>query len=167
MEYSFRLGCLVNMVVLMSSPALADRTADQKAIGELDLKFQAAVKHNDAATMAEILHQDMILVLGDGRASTRREQLLESEQKLLTYEIQDEEPGTQTVRVFGDTGVVTALLHIKGTHNTKSFDRRLWFSDTYVRTATGWKYFFGQASLALPMDAKNAESAPNAAKIGP
>jgi ketosteroid isomerase-like protein len=166
MKYGFRLGCLLNMAVLMSSPVLADRATDQKKIGELDLKFQAAVKHNDAAIMAEILHEDMILVLGDGRASTRQEQLLESEQKLLTYEIQDEEPGTQTVRVFGDTGVVTALL-IKGTHNAKAFDRRLWFSDTYVRTATGWKYFFGQASLALPMDAKNTESAPNAAKTSP
>jgi len=26
----------------------------------------------------------------------------------------------------------------------------LWFSDTYVRTATGWRYVFGQASIALP-----------------
>jgi hypothetical protein len=31
-----------------------------------------------------------------------------------------------------------------------TFNRRLWFSDTYVRTAAGWRYFFGQASLRLP-----------------
>jgi len=31
-----------------------------------------------------------------------------------------------------------------------AFDRRLWFSDTYVRTPQGWKYVFGQASLRLP-----------------
>jgi hypothetical protein len=32
----------------------------------------------------------------------------------------------------------------------KPFDKTLWFSDTYVRTPTGWRYVFGQASLALP-----------------
>jgi ketosteroid isomerase-like protein len=31
-----------------------------------------------------------------------------------------------------------------------AFERKLWFSDTYVRTPTGWRYVFGQASLALP-----------------
>jgi hypothetical protein len=30
------------------------------------------------------------------------------------------------------------------------FDRRLWFTDTYVRTLLGWRYAFGQASLSLP-----------------
>jgi ketosteroid isomerase-like protein len=69
---------------------------------------------------------------------------------MIDYEIQDEEPGTQTVRVIGDTAVVTALLRLKGTQDGAAFDRRLWFSDTYVRTPEGWKYFFGQASLMLP-----------------
>lgn len=32
----------------------------------------------------------------------------------------------------------------------RAFERRLWFSDTWVRTAEGWRYVFGQASLALP-----------------
>jgi hypothetical protein len=39
---------------------------------------------------------------------------------------------------------------VKGTHDSKPFDRKLWFSDTYVRTKGGWRYVFGQASLALP-----------------
>lgn len=134
-----------------------DKYLNFQSIGELDRKFQAAVKENDAVTMAEILHPDMILVLGDGRTFTREEQLRESEQKLLAYEVQDEEPGTQTVRVYGDTGVVTALLRIKGTNKGVGFDRRVWFSDTYVRTPSGWKYFIGQASLALPSAARDPE----------
>jgi hypothetical protein len=57
------------------------------------------------------------------------------------------------VRVLGDTAVVTALLRLKGSNEGVPFDRRLWFSDTYVRTPAGWKYFFGQASLRLPDEA--------------
>ena len=100
--------------------------------------------------MAEILHPDMVLILGDGRVNTRAEQLQESRDKVIAYDIQDEDPGTQTVRVYGDTAIVTARLHIKGTSGAKSFDRWVWFSDVYVRTAEGWKYFMGQVSLALP-----------------
>ena len=52
--------------------------------------------------------------------------------------------------MWGDTAVVTARLWIKGTKNGEAFNRRLWFSDTYVRTPQGWRYVFGQASLKLP-----------------
>jgi len=64
--------------------------------------------------MARILHNDMVLVLGDGRINTRAEQLQEARDRLIEYAIQDEDPGTQTVRVYGDTAVVTARLRIKG-----------------------------------------------------
>ena len=46
--------------------------------------------------------------------------------------------------------MVTAKLWLKGSNDGVPFDRKLWFSDTYVRTAEGWRYVFGQASLSLP-----------------
>lgn len=57
---------------------------------------------------------------------------------------------SRTVRVWGDTAAVTALLWLKGTTAGKPFEYRLWYSDTYVRLASGWRYVFGQASLPLP-----------------
>jgi hypothetical protein len=47
---------------------------------------------------------------------------------------------------------VTALLWLKGRRvsNQEAFEYKLWFSDTYVRTKSGWKYAFGQASLRIP-----------------
>jgi ketosteroid isomerase-like protein len=126
---------------------------DRRAVAALDTEFQAAVKRHDAATIDRIQHPDMVLVLGDGRVFTKADHVNAAREKKIVYEIQDEEPGTQTVRVLGDTAVVTALLRIKGTSEGVAFDRRLWFSDTYVRTPEGWKYFFGQASLKLPDEA--------------
>jgi ketosteroid isomerase-like protein len=123
---------------------------DQQTVARLDTEFQAAVKRNDVQTMERILDEHMVLVLGDGRVLTREDQLNEARKRNIVYEQQDEEAGTQTVRVWGDTAVVTAKLWIKGTKDGVAFDRKLWFSDTYVRTPKGWKYAFGQASLALP-----------------
>jgi len=134
----------------MAATAMASPEEDRKAVAALDTEFQAAVKHNDVATIDRILHESMILILGDGRVVTREDHLQEARERSIQYEVQDEDPGTQVVRVWGDTAVVTARLWIKGTMNGESIDRRLWFSDTYVRTPRGWKYAFGQASLKLP-----------------
>ncbi len=121
------------------------------AIAELDTACQAAVERNDAGAMAEILHEDMILILGAGGVRTREDLLRMAREQTAIYEQQVEDEGTQIVRMYGpDTSVVTARLWLKGTRGGAPFNRRLWFSDTYVRTETGWKYAFGQASLDLP-----------------
>jgi ketosteroid isomerase-like protein len=124
---------------------------DPKAIvAALDTQYQAAVKVNDAATMDRILADDFVLVTGRGQAFKKADLLKDARDKTTIYEHQEEEAGSQTVRVWGDTAVVTALLWIKGTRAGAPIDYRLWFSDTYVRTPAGWKYAFGQASIALP-----------------
>jgi ketosteroid isomerase-like protein len=108
------------------------------------------VEQNDVATMDRILADDFVLVLGTGTVHDKAELLEEARSKSITWDVQREIDGSQKVRVWGDTAVVTAKLRVKGTRDGKSFDRTLWFSDTYVRTASRWRYVFGQASLALP-----------------
>jgi uncharacterized protein (TIGR02246 family) len=122
---------------------------DAKSVAALDTRYQAAVKANDAATMDQILADDFVLVNGRGKVSTKADLIESAQKKEITYERQDEEVGSQKVRVWGDTAVVTALLWIKAVQAGKPIDYKLWFSDTYVRTPTGWRYVFGQASLPL------------------
>lgn len=123
----------------------------RRTVAAMDTRYQAAVKHNDATTIDEILHPDFVLVLGDGRLETRDEQLALARSGRITFEQQDEEPGSQVVRVYGETvAIVTAKLWLKGVKDGLPFDRHVWFSDTYVKTDAGWKYAFGQASLPLP-----------------
>lgn len=147
-------GKLILMMSALSLGTATDLDAssdeDAKTVAALDTKYQAAVKANDAATMDQILADDFILVNGRGKVSSKTDLLESARKKEVTYERQDEEPGTQKVRVWGDTGVVTALLWIKAVQAAKPIDYKLWFSDTYVRTPAGWRYAFGQASLPLP-----------------
>jgi ketosteroid isomerase-like protein len=138
------------MSILLILAAAATQPNDRDAVAELDRTYQAAVKRNDAAAMDRIFHPDFQLVVGTGRRSNRQDLLREARSGSIVYEVQDEEPGTQTVLITGDTAIVTAKLRIKGTIKGTPMDRTLWFSDTYVRTPTGWRYFFGQASLPLP-----------------
>jgi ketosteroid isomerase-like protein len=144
------LGRSIVLAIAFLGVAAQGTSSDQQAVAKLDTDFQAAVKVNDAQAMARIMHKDMILVLGNGSINTREEQLEEARNKEFVYEHQEEDAGTQMVRVSGDTAVVTARLWVKGVYRGMTYDRRLWFSDTYVRTSEGWRYFVGQASLHLP-----------------
>ena len=138
-------------VLLMPAVAQASPEQDRATVAALDTEYQAAVERNDAEGMARILHPEMILVVGRGAVFTREDLLRSARDEEFVYEHQVEEEGTQTVRLYGDdTAIVTALLWLKGTGPDGPFDRRLWFSDTYVRTPEGWRYAFGQASLNLP-----------------
>ena len=123
---------------------------DRSIVSALDTEYQLAVQNNDAETMDRILADDFILVLGDGSTFTKDDLLASARNKDEIYEYQEDTQ--QTVRIWGDTAVVTALLRSKGTTHGEPFEHKLWFSDTYVRTLSGWRYAFGQASLKLPKE---------------
>ncbi len=147
---SFRAAVLSLALALLPGLASGETAAEiEKIVAKLDTEYQAAVKANDAAAMDRILADDMVLITGRGKVFTKADLLKDARDKSTTYEKQDELE--QKVRVFGDhTAVVTALLWIKGTSEGKTSDRKLWFSDTYVKTPKGWRYVLGQASIALP-----------------
>src|SRR6266566_2115701 len=139
----------------LHSPTLGAGGVDAHTVAALDTVYQKAVKANDIAIMDRILADDFVLVTDRGASLTKADLIKEAREKRTIYEHQEEEEGTQKVRVWRDTAVVTALLRIKGTRDQNPFDYKVWFSETYVRTATGWRYVFGQASISLPKpDAK-------------
>ena len=125
--------------------------ADREAVARLDIQYQSAVERNDADTMALIHHENMILVLSNGTVVSGKQLEQLAREKTRTFEHQVMVDDSRVVRVWGDTAVITAKLWLKGTRaNGEAFDYKLWFSDTYVRTPTGWRYFFGQAGAPLP-----------------
>ena len=139
---------LVCATVALPLSAFATPAEDKATVAALDTQYQAAVKNNDAATMDRILADDFVLVTGKGKTFTKADLLKSARDKDQIYE--HHEDTEQTVRVWGDTAVVTALLWLKYTNKDGAQDYKLWFSDTYVRTKSGWRYVFGQASMRLP-----------------
>ena len=153
-----RIGSLIPFAAFALAAAVPGRSSDStpeedaKVVAALDTEYQAAVERNDADTMARILADDMVLVIGKGAVYTKADLLKSARDRDAIYEKQVEIDGSQKVRVWGHTAVVTAKLWLKGKQGGQSFDRKLWFSDTYVRTKDGWKYVFGQSSIALPQE---------------
>lgn len=153
-----RSGAIVCLVIAVTTGLMLQRNAaeaataeDQKLVQELDSKYQSAVEKNDAATMDQLLADDFLLVTGTGKKYSKADLLTSARAGQTIYEQQNDTE--QSVRVWGNTAVITAKLHAKGTEGGKPFDYTLWFSDTYVRTSSGWVYVFGQA--AQPLKAAN------------
>jgi ketosteroid isomerase-like protein len=139
----------INMLMTGEAAIAASSKADdEKAVAALDTQYQAAVSKNDAEVMDRILADDFILVTGKGKVFTKADLLNEARSGKIVYERQDD--SAQKVRLWGDTAIVTALLWAKGTEEGKPFEYKLWFSDTYVRTPSGWRYVFAQSSRPLP-----------------
>jgi ketosteroid isomerase-like protein len=138
---AFAFGSLL----LMQTAAASD---DKAMVAALDTAYQAAVQANDVAGMDRILADDFVLVTGNGKTFNKTDLLNDARAASNTFEHQQD--SQQTVRVWGDTAVVTALLWVKGRNKEQSFDYKLWFSDVYVRTPGGWRYAFGQASTRVP-----------------
>ena len=127
---------------------MTDTAALQAHIKDLDTRFQAATKANDAAAIEAILPEDYMLILGDGREVTKADLVRAAREETVVYDLQD--PSRQTVRVYGpDTAIVTALLRIKGVSGGRPIDFSVWYSDTYVRRPEGWRYVLGQAGGRL------------------
>jgi len=138
------------LAALAAGSAKSSHADDEKTIAALDTQYQAAVEKNDAAAMDRILADDFVLVTGSGKTQSKAELLEAARSGRTLYEHQDDT--LRTIRLWGDTAAVTARLHANGTEDGKPFEYTLWFSDTYVRTPSGWRYVFGQASLPLPKD---------------
>jgi ketosteroid isomerase-like protein len=128
--------------------AAAGVVDDQKTVAALDTEYQQAVKNNDAASISRLLSDDFVLILGTGKTVSKADLVNEARTSRRQYNRQ--ESTERTVRVWGDTAVVTAKLWAMGTENGKPFEVFIWFSDTYVRTPSGWRYCLGQASIPLP-----------------
>jgi ketosteroid isomerase-like protein len=146
-------GLIVGGLALIPATTVrASDADDQKIVAALDAKYQKAVEQNDAKTMAEILTDDFTLVEGDGKRSTKADLVDDAKSGKTHYEHQED--SRRTVLVSGDTAVVTALLWAKGMEDGVKVDYKQWFTDVYVRTPKGWRYFYAQSSFSLPTKSK-------------
>jgi ketosteroid isomerase-like protein len=140
---------LIAPLMAISCVSLAAGTQTCKNnVAALDNEFQAATKRNDAATIDRLLPSDYILVSDTGEVQTKADLVNEAREK--KYQFSHQEDSHQTVRIWGDTAVLTARLWAEGTTDGRHFNVKIWFSDTYACTPQGWRYVLGQVGTPIP-----------------
>ena len=109
------------------------------------MEFHSAVKANDARTIDRILADDFVLMHGAGPGVSKADILKQAREKQARYEHHEVEEGSQNVRVWRDTAVVTETLWVKGAEQGRPVDEKVAVTETYARTPDGWRYVSGQA----------------------
>lgn len=143
------LGVATLAAVASTAPAHAAKRNDVDDLIAIDKRMQRAFIDRDVATLEKIMTEDYVLVLPNGTERLRAPILADVASPDLVFEIN--ESSEWEVRVHGDTAVLVALLHQKGTNHGKPFDYVVKFSDTYAREHGAWRNVHAHSSrLADP-----------------
>jgi ketosteroid isomerase-like protein len=129
--FGFHTPC----VCAQSEPALSSTESQQ--ITDLEQRRAAAVVHRDLAVLDKITAPDSVRILPTGALETKSQLLSELKSGELTYDsINVDEI---SVRLYGNTAVVTGRSEFNGHRNGKPFTGRCRFSRVWVKESGGWR----------------------------
>jgi ketosteroid isomerase-like protein len=126
-----------------ASSAAPDRD-DVTQLEILDRAMQKAVVDRDPVAFASFLTDDYVLVVSNSRMADKAEVVAEIDAPDTRMDINDSTD--LRVRVHGDTAIVIADLHQVGRNGDQPFDYWVRYTDTWIRTAGGWKCLSGHAT---------------------
>jgi ketosteroid isomerase-like protein len=110
-----------------------DSVADH--LKTIENRWMDAVKNKNADEMQKIEAPDYRFVMSDGNARGRQEDIAAAKNSTFT----EASLSDMNVRVFGDTGIVTGVAHIKGTENGKDVSGDYRFTDVFVKRDGNWE----------------------------
>lgn len=141
----FRRAALLSALSFAPGFAAAALPTDDAAVlAALDHAMQKSVVDRDPVAFASFLTDDYVLVVSTSRMATKAEVVAEIDSPDGRMDINDSTD--LRIRVHGDTALVIADLHQVGRNGDTPFDYWVRYTDTWIRTADGWKCVSGHAT---------------------
>src|SRR6267378_2097384 len=114
-------------------------------IAALEEKWNAAYKRGDIATMESLLAEDFIITLEDGSTFSKSGYIAHNGDP--TLRIETTEMSGLSVRMHGNTAVVTGAYHEKGTSKGKPYEYRDRFTDVWMNLNGTWQVIASHYSI--------------------
>ncbi len=111
--------------------------AQQPDILAAERTWVQAITTRDAAVLAKILDDQLIYAHATGIVDTKQEYIAKVTSGRQKYEGVDHE--STDVRLFGDTAVVHARMHMWGVNPAGKFDDRLMMMHVWVKKGGAWQ----------------------------
>jgi ketosteroid isomerase-like protein len=111
----------------------------------LENKWNAAYKRGDIATMESLLAADFIITVEDGSTFSKSGYIAHNGDT--TLHIETTEMTGLSVRMHGNTAVVTGAYHEKGTSRGKPYDFRDRFTDVWMNLNDKWQVIASHYSI--------------------
>ncbi len=139
-----KLAAIVALTLVLAPFSFAQSSAENEVLqfeGDCCKAFQQA----DTATLEKMLTDDFTLTLSNGEVSSRANEIAELGSGKVHYKIF--ENSGMKVRIYGDdAAVVIGQTRVKGTSESKAFDRTVQFTDTLVKRDGRWQIAAGHIS---------------------
>jgi len=139
------------IALLILALTVSCQTKRDKAEGELlrlEREFASAVLSNDPNAIGKFLADDWVIVDADGGIIDKARFLSAIKSGNLVHE--DMELDDMTVRVYGDSAVVTTITLSGGKYMGQEFSTRERATDFFVRRGGQWLCEFSQLSQFKP-----------------
>ena len=138
---------LASFAGLSSDFVAAQYTPDSAAskILALENKWNAAYKRGDIATMESLLAADFIITVEDGTTFSKSGYIAHNGDSTLHVEVT--EMSGLSVRVHGNTAIVTGAYHEKGTSKGKAYESRDRFTDVWMNANGKWQVIASHYSI--------------------
>jgi ketosteroid isomerase-like protein len=135
---------LVMLVTAIFSQALGQIKRDkmQEELVNLEKEFAQAIVKNDAEAIGQFLADDWIIIDPDGGIIDKAHFLGVIKSGTLTHEMMESDD--VSVRIYGDSAVVTGLTTTKGKFMTQEFSTRERATDVFVKQNGRWQFVFSQ-----------------------
>ncbi|HWY22596.1 MAG TPA: nuclear transport factor 2 family protein [Candidatus Acidoferrum sp.] len=112
---------------------------------ELEDKWNVAYKRGDVAAMESLLAEDFIITLEDGTTFSKSGYIAHNGDP--TVRIDTTEMSGLSVRMHGNTAVVTGAYHEKGTSKGKPYEYRDRFTDVWMSLNGKWQVIVSHYSI--------------------
>jgi len=119
-------------------------TATSKILAAED-KWNAAYKRGDIATMESLLAEDFIITLEDGSTLSKSGYIAHNGDP--SVHIETTEGSGLSVRMHGNTAVVTGAYHEKGTSKGKPYEYHDRFTDVWMNLNGKWQVIVSHYSI--------------------
>ena len=140
-----RLPLIVFAVTVFAGAARADAVDE---IRRLDSEISVATWTGDAVWFEENLSDDFVLVTPAGSIRTKRDVIRELATPGLRMD--PYEPLDVTIRLHGDTAVVTGRIHQRYTLGGIKYANELRYTDVYARRKGKWLLVSAHTSIIPP-----------------
>ena len=135
---------------VIGSPLVGEASGQAGSTGfaaemeKLDHVMQQAFVIRDEKFLRDLLTDDYVLITASSKIVSKEDLLAEVANPDEVLEVNDS--SDISVRRRGDTAVVTAVLHQRGSSHGKPFDAWVRYTDTWVLEAGRWRYMSAHAS---------------------
>jgi ketosteroid isomerase-like protein len=129
-------------LAVTSAPGQTRKDKMQDELLKVEKEFSKAIVKNDADAIGQFLTDDWIIIDPDGGKIDKARFLDVIKSGTLTHEMM--ESSDATVRIYGDTAIVTGLTTTKGKYMGQGFTTQERATDFFVKQGGRWRCVFSQ-----------------------